>query len=340
MFTRILVPLDGSPYAAEALPFATRIARASGAELLLVAVFDTGVLYPSYFGPIPLPQSTIDEQFAAFDAYLRELASRPETHGIAVRTTVLSGLTALTLLATIEDERIDLVVLNSHGRHGVARWWLGSVAEYLTRSSPAPLLILRQPPRAGEDTREDPRAETPWHAVIGLDGSAFAEEALAPTIQIAQALSGDQDAPIHLAQVVHPLSEPDDLGQILTDTVQAHAAHAELVRQARTELETVADRLRAQYPSAQITRTVVESPDPAAALINLAEQPQDEATPGGHLHTLLGVATHGRTGLARWTVGSVAARVLEGSHTPLVVIRPAAIAAQQRTTREQMGAIS
>ena len=153
MFTRILVPLDGSPYAAEALHLAARIARTTGAELLLTAVFDTGVFYPAYFGPIPLPQSTIDEQFAAFDTYLRELASRPETHGIAVRTTVLSGLTALTLLATIEDERIDLVVLNSHGRHGVARWWLGSVAEYLTRSSPAPLLILRQPSSRRVKTR-------------------------------------------------------------------------------------------------------------------------------------------------------------------------------------------
>ncbi len=338
MFTRILVPLDGSPYAAEALPFAARIARATGAELLLAAVFDTGVLYPAYFGPVPLPQSMIDEQFAAFDTYLRQLASDPDLQGIAVRTTVLSGLTALTLLATIEGERIDLGVLNSHGRHGVARWWLGSVAEYLARSSPTPLLILRQPPTASEDTREDTKVETPWQAVIGLDGSAFAEEALAPTIQIAQALSGDQDAPIHLAQVVHPVSEPDDLGQILTDTLQAHAAHAESVRQARSELETVADRLRAQYPAAHITRTVVESPDPAAALINLAERSQDEAMPGGHLNTLLGLATHGRTGLARWTVGSVAARVLEGSHTPLVVIRPTAIAAQQRATREQTGA--
>jgi nucleotide-binding universal stress UspA family protein len=99
-FRRILAPLDGSPYAAEALPFAARIARASGAELLLVAVFDTGVLYPSYFGPVPLPQSTIDKQYAAFETYLRDLASRPELHGIAVRVSVVSGLTALTLLAT------------------------------------------------------------------------------------------------------------------------------------------------------------------------------------------------------------------------------------------------
>jgi nucleotide-binding universal stress UspA family protein len=331
MFSRILVPLDGSPYAAEALPFAARIARASGAELLLTAVFDTGVLYPSYFGPVPLPQSAIDEQFAAFDTYLRELASRPDLQAIAVRTSVQSGLIALTLLATIERERIDLVVLNSHGRHGVARWWLGSVAEYLSRSSPAPLLTLRQAPGTGEELR----AETPWHAVIGLDGSAFAEEALAPTIEIAQALSQEQATQIQLVHVVHPVSEPDDLGQILTDTVQAHA---ELVRQARSELETVADRLCAQYPSAQITHTVVESPDPAAALINLAEQSQHEATPGGYTHTLLGLATHGRTGLARWTVGSVAARILEGSQVPLVVVRPAAIAAQQRTAGEQVGA--
>jgi nucleotide-binding universal stress UspA family protein len=334
MFTRILVPLDGSPYAAEALPFAARIARASGAELLLAAVFDTGVLYPAYFGPVPLPQSEIDEQFAAFDAYLRQLTSDPEVQGIAVRTTVLSGPTALTLLAAIEDERIDLVALNSHGRHGVARWWLGSVAEYLTRSSPAPLLILRQPTGAAEDAR----FETPWHAVIGLDGSAYAEEALAPTIQIAQALSGTQSAQIQLARVVHPVSDLDDLGRALTDTVQARAAHAELAREARRELETVSDRLRAESSAAQITRTVVEYPDPAAALINLAERPQDKAALEGHPHVLLGVATHGRTGLARWTVGSVAARILEGSHTPLVVVRPAAIAAQQRANREQADA--
>ncbi|HEY7094670.1 MAG TPA: universal stress protein [Ktedonobacterales bacterium] len=334
MFTRILTPLDGSPSAAEALPFAARIAHASGAELLLTAVFDPGVLYPSYFGPVPLPQSAIDEQFAAFDTYLRALTSRPDLQGIAARTSVLSGRAALTLLATIEEERIDLVVLNSHGRHGLARWWLGSVAEYLARSSPAPLLILRQPADGGADAK----VAAPWQAVIGLDGSAFAEEALAPTIQVAQALSGEQAAQIYLVRVVHPVSEADDLGLILTGTVQAHVAHAELVREARTDLETVADRLHTEYSSTQFTRTVVEDADSATALITLAERSTDGATPGGQTHKLLGLATHGRSGLARWTVGSVAARVLEGSHTPLVVVRPAAIAAQQRMTREQTDA--
>lgn len=335
MFTRILVPLDGSPYAAEALPVAARIARASGAELLLVAVFDTGVLYPAYFGPVPLPQSTIDEQFAAFDTYLHDYANRPDMQEIAVRTTVLSGPTALTLLSIIEGEHIDLVALNSHGRHGVARWWLGSVAEYLTRASPAPLLILRQPPDADKDASE----EAPWQAVIGLDGSAFAEEALAPTIQVAQALGGAQGAQIHLAHIIQPVSESDDLGRLLTDKVPAHEAHAEWMRQARSELNAVADRLHAQYPLARITQTIVEHGDPAAALIALAER-SPSAAAGGPAHTLLGLATHGRTGLARWTVGSVTAHVLEGSRAPLVIVRPAAIAAQQRTTRERVDATS
>jgi nucleotide-binding universal stress UspA family protein len=173
-----------------------------------------------------------------------------------------------------------------------------------------------------------------------LDGSALAEEALAPTIQIAQALSGKQETQALLVRVVHPFSEPDDLERLLTDTLHARAAHADWAHEAQTEPEAVADRLRAQYPSAQISCTVVESPDPATALIDLAEKAQDGATLGAFPHMLLGVATHGRTGLARWTVGSVAARVLEGSHTPLVVVRPAAIAAQQRRAREQTGATS
>jgi nucleotide-binding universal stress UspA family protein len=82
----------------------------------------------------------------------------------------------------------------------------------------------------------------------------------------------------------------------------------------------------------------VKYPDPAVALINLAERSHDEAALEEYPHVLLGLVTHGRTGLARWTVGSVAARILEGSHTPLMVVRPAAIAAQQRANREQADA--
>lgn len=334
MIRRILVPLDGSERAAQAVPFAARIARETGAHLELVCVVDMAALYAPAYVPIHMPQDAIDDQYEALRGYLNAVASKRELAGLPIDTKVLTGTVAATLLAALESEQFDLVVLNSHGRGGAARWLLGSVAEYLVHYAPVPLLILRD---SLEAASLPPAAiGAAWQAVIGWDGSKFAEEAIAPTAQVIQALSGTNRGRLHLVRVERPMSDADDLEPVLGGPEQMRAAHELVLRDATTALAAVAQHLRAQYPALDITSAVVEQRDPAAALIDLAELPATPHAPGGALGTLIGIATHGRRGLARWTLGSVTYRVLEGSHVPTLIVRPRTIAQQQQAAREQV----
>lgn len=334
MIRRILVPLDGSERATRAMPFAAQIARETGARLELVCVFDLAMLYAPTYAPIPIPQNAIDEQEEALRAYLNGVASKHELAGLPIDVKVLTGPVAATLLRVVESEQVDLVVLNSHGRGGAARWLLGSVAEHLVHFATVPLLILRDSPEAADPS---PVASgTAWQALIGWDGSAFAEEAIAPTAQVIQALSGTNRGRLHLVSVERPVSDADDLEPVLGSPEQLRAAHELVLRDAATALAAIAQRVGTQYPALDITSAVVEHRDPAAALIDLAEQHATTNAPGGVAYTLIGIATHGRRGLARWTLGSVTYRVLEGSHVPLVIVRPQAIAQQQQATREHL----
>ena len=161
LLQRILAPTDGSPASERALPFAEQIARAHGAELVLLYIV----------APHPLgrggPAGTIGAREAG--AYLAGLKQRLQASGLAVRQRVEHGPPAATLLAYERDEPPDLLVLASHGRTGLARIALGSVADRMVREGTAPVLVVR-----GLSTAP-PRLAT---ALVMLDGSRIGEEVL------------------------------------------------------------------------------------------------------------------------------------------------------------------
>jgi nucleotide-binding universal stress UspA family protein len=78
MFRRIMVPLDGSHYAVQAIPVAACIARAAGAEIVLACVAHLGFEYSGYLGPVPLSQEVLDRQYDELRTYLEAIASREE----------------------------------------------------------------------------------------------------------------------------------------------------------------------------------------------------------------------------------------------------------------------
>src|SRR5262245_59648445 len=145
MYRNLLVPLDGSPFSEQALPFACGIAQRSGAVLHLVHVHTRS--------------DTISiEGMPVVDADLHALGREHErTYLAQVRDRLLSsvklsvisanpdndGSVAGTLARYVAAHQIGLVVMATHGRGGLARAWLGSVADALVRCSPAPLVLLR-----------------------------------------------------------------------------------------------------------------------------------------------------------------------------------------------------
>jgi nucleotide-binding universal stress UspA family protein len=229
--------------------------------------------------------------------------------------------------------------MNSHGRSGIARWVLGSVAEHVVHHATVPLLVLRE---LAPDEAAPAAAPAAWQGIVALDGSPLAEAALGPAIALLQALASPASAMLRLVRVIQPLSEADDLAPVVGDTSAIHAAHAQIRHEASAYLERITHDLRTQYAGLRVSHLLVESRDPAGALIDTAEQTKLEghADQGPTSTVVLGMATHGRSGIARWTLGSVTHRVLEGSHVPLLIVRPPAIAAQQSTRDEMQQASS
>lgn len=134
MFRSILVPLDGSATAESALEPALYLARAAGGDIKLVRAQLSHSLSS-------LEQDT-DEEVACRE-YLLGIARRLQAQGVEARVEVLDGgPVADRILEVLSDEDYDLVVLSSHGRTGITRFLLGSVAEQLVRRSPVPVLIV------------------------------------------------------------------------------------------------------------------------------------------------------------------------------------------------------
>lgn len=145
MYKRIVVPLDGSDLAKQALPNAIIMARLSQAPIHLVRVIDLTQLdrYGLYgFGGGALAfQSLVDDEMETATTELEKSASELRSQGMTVTTEVRRGGVVFELQQVAQPG--DLYVIASHGRGGVSRWFLGSVAEELVRRSVVPVLIVR-----------------------------------------------------------------------------------------------------------------------------------------------------------------------------------------------------
>jgi nucleotide-binding universal stress UspA family protein len=331
MLQRILVPLDGSARAEYALPVAARLARTAGGTLILLRVYQ---VMPSEF-----VLSDYAAEAAPATAYLAQVAERPELAGITIETIALAGAVALTILDAVQAYRADTIVLYSHGRSGPTRWALGSVAEKVVRHASVPVLVLREP--AGPPLDLQLATSHPLHALVALDGSSLAEAALAPAAQMIQALAAPKPGALHLVRVVQPCASADDEQAAFLDRVSS--LQEQTLRHAQDYLRAVVERVRSGDLGSlklKLTWSVVIAEDVAATLVQLAEgvtAPLIQLAEGGedteesnHAHiALIVLASHGRGGVQRWTLGSIAERVLTGTQMPLLIVRPSRNAAHQ-----------
>jgi nucleotide-binding universal stress UspA family protein len=147
MYTRILVPLDGSKLAERALPAAEELARLVRAPLHLVRMVDPAHsnLGRDGFDESVLAQVAsslfLTEEGAAADAYLARMTAREIEQGLGASGEVRYGATAREIVAMAQPG--DLIVMSTHGRGGLVRWFLGSVAEDVVRRAPVPVLLIR-----------------------------------------------------------------------------------------------------------------------------------------------------------------------------------------------------
>lgn len=340
MYTRILVPLDGSPRAESALPVAARLAQTSGGTLVLTRIVNVSPELSPYF-TLPVgsaPQLTYDIIDGA-KAYLEQIRNHSDVRGIPIETSIFLGTTAPALLEAISEAKADMIVMCSHGRVGFARWALGSIAQHITRHSPVPVLVLR------EDKPLLPEAIAergyPLRALVTLDGSKLAESVLPHAVTVLTALAGQYDAELHLASIVSPF-----------DLEVAGITQSAGVEAAQRYLDSTVERLRADNAAThiRITSNLAVSRDVAGYIINMAEGDQDTSNLAAgeandttsapdELHgsyDFMAMATHGRTGFTLWAVGSVAERVLQSTRLPLLIVRPKNIPAEATLPGKQV----
>jgi nucleotide-binding universal stress UspA family protein len=156
MYARVVVPLDGSELAEQALTDAEDLARLAMAALHLVRVVDPTRL--DHFGLDQLVAAStlgekIEEAERAATAYLEDIAARLRERDLTVQSEVRRGAPAAEIVAVANPG--DLIVMLTHGRSGLGRWFLGSVAEAVVRQAPVPVLLVRARPVAPATTQED-----------------------------------------------------------------------------------------------------------------------------------------------------------------------------------------
>ena len=145
VFRRMLVPTDFSPPSERAWDVARRLARAVGAEIVLLHVF---VPPPPPYVDAPFPDVHLVEIYAQGRAWVEEQLARwaatASHEGLTVKTLLRDGVAHHEIVAAARDEGVDLVAIGTHGYSGVERLLLGSVAEKVIRLAPCPVLAVRQ----------------------------------------------------------------------------------------------------------------------------------------------------------------------------------------------------
>lgn len=302
MLKRILVPLDGSPLAEEAIGMAAAIARAAKAQIDLVMVHE----------PILTGRGNdfawTEKQIVVEQDYLCRLGTELATGaGIAAQETLLRGQPADLIVARAADCGAGLIVMTSHGRTGWSRAWIGSVADAVVRDSRVPVLMLRP-----AEQRRDRRAlRKPLQRIlVPLDGSA----ASAAILDVAGELARACGARIDLVRVVPPVPfiTPDvSMPFVYLANVTDSEATETVVKDATRELARDAERLRRAGATVG-KELVIVSHFTAQAIEEQSRALESD---------LIAMSTHGR-GASRLLVGSVADKVRRAVEIPVLLERP------------------
>lgn len=281
MYKRILVALDGSELAEVAIPYAQEWAQRLGSELDIVTVCELSC-----------------EQESMQRVYVDKIAAELGRTGLRLHSVLLYGKAADAILDYSERNKISLIVMSTHGRSGVSRWVLGSVADKVLRSASCPILLISAP--KGEEPKLE--AVTLKRILLPLDGSPLGESAL-PYVE---ELASKANAEVLLLQIITPLER-----SIPIDGYAVHLAdvYGDMLAQAKAYLTKIEQRLKQKSIAA---RYEVISGLPANTIIDYA---RDKAV------NLVAMSTHGRGGISRWVLGSVADKVLRGCGSPLLLVK-------------------
>ena len=326
MFTHVLVPLDGTDLAEGILPYVVRIARGAGARITLLTVVDPdmlevpGTLRGESSGrgvPAderaqarvrrheesgPFVQQILENVERRAEASLREVVDRLREQGVEADVKIVLGTPAEQIVTFAEDEGCDLIAMSTHGRNLIARGVLGSVTDKVIHSVSVPVLTIT--PERAQRYHQDPGAEM-TSLLAPLDGSDLAESVLPYVERLALSMS-------LRVTLVKALRLDNSSSAYLEGMAYATDAKIQLdVEQESSEyLGEVAAGLREKGVQVD-TRVILGTP--ASAIADYSHEIDCD---------VIAMATHGRSGVSRWVLGSVTETLVRTSGNPVLVVPP------------------
>jgi nucleotide-binding universal stress UspA family protein len=290
----MLVPLDGSRLSEVVFPYAKDLAGRLGLYVILLHVHSS-----KESETIPMHQAYIEYKAQIIKRQLRDwqkkIGGGLKGRKLEVRGELAMGYPPEEIMRYAEHNNIDLILMATHGRSGVRRWVLGSVADKVLCVSSIPVWLIR----AGtvESVTYDKWPQRTL--LVPLDGSVLAEKVL-PHVEVLAKQPGAPPVDVVLLRVAE------------TPTTSGH--YFRNIPESREDIEQYLAKIAARLKNSNLrVQSKVSSGDPAEQIVSYGR-----ANP----FSITIMSTHGHSGMSRWFYGSVATKVLEHASNPIFLVRP------------------
>ncbi|MFY9718145.1 MAG: universal stress protein [Candidatus Cybelea sp.] len=291
MFNNFVVALDGSAGSGRALDVALRLARIEGSKLAVCSVAAPLPIYPAS-APDVIAEAALAELRDQAQRIVDDAQSKVRAAGVTADGSVLIGDPIYEIVTFAAKRAADAIVMGTHGRSGIKRLFLGSVAEGVLRSSALPIVTVR----------DEARIATNGGAIlVPVDGSECATHAL----DVAAAFAASLDAPLVVAHVVD-----------LTQAAVMSGGQPQLVPESIEVLRSEAKAIVDEAVSHVADRVATSSRTPEGAPVEEIERLAAELPA-----SFIAIGSHGRGGLTRLLMGSVAEGVVRAGSVPVMVVR-------------------
>jgi nucleotide-binding universal stress UspA family protein len=298
MYTRMLIPLDGSIVAEQVLPYARFLAKALTIPVELLGVVD----------PEPLVAFSNPGQGRHLDTLVAETISRTALYleatarsfpGAQVKCSIGKGKPEHVVIEKATADKNSLIVMATHGRSGIQRWLLGSVADKVLHEATNHVLLVR----ANDGGKTDGEAALKT-VIVPLDGSPLAEQVLPYVVELAKKMK--LELVLMRAYALPPAISAEDYGFYSADLLDHLEAEAR------------------DYLAEKVNEVKQKGIENVTSVVNTGYGAEEIITLGRHTpEDFIAMSTHGRSGIQRWVLGSVTDRVVRHSGDPVLIIRSA-----------------
>jgi len=308
MFKKILVPLDGSKLAEAVFTYAKELAGRLDLEVILLYVGS-----PALHEFTPMHKAYIQQAANTIKRQAREVQHKtgiqPGGKLVKTRGETSEGYPAEEILRYADENKVDMILMATHGRSGRKRWVMGNVADKVLRASKVPVWLVRTGTPEEVSYDDWPRRTI----LVPLDGSELAEAVL-PHVEALARQRGAEPLDVILLRVCEPPTTPSYYAPELTGVPLnwGEYLNQEVTKGrevAREYLSGIEKRFRDTGISVKSEVLVGKAGDEIVDYDNK------------RMYTIIVMATHGRSGISRWVYGSVTDNVLTGVSGPMLLIR-------------------